>query len=246
MIFEKYAAETSKGPFLENNEDDYSVDVNKKLFMVLDGFGGLNVGDKAAQSVRDDINKFYDDFVADKNMTMSFFYSAQYLIEANALINACMHAHKNLYEKNQKLEISARGGVSGIIGVIADSVLFLLSVGNCSSYLLRSSGLEQLTKIESFKHFSSAFSPSREVEIPMNAFGLFERFSFQSHELRILKNDRILLGSDGAFCGLDSHQLRSIFLEREVESLSEKIKKSFELSNNFGNTDNQTMLALEF
>ena len=39
MIFRKYAAETSKGPFLENNEDDFSVDVNKKLFMVLDGFG---------------------------------------------------------------------------------------------------------------------------------------------------------------------------------------------------------------
>jgi len=214
--------------------------------MVLDGFGGLNVGDKAAQSVRDDINSFYENFVADPNMTMSFFYSSQYLIEGNALINACMHAHKNLYEKNKSLPMSSKGGVSGIVGVISDATLFLISIGNCSSFLLRNSQIDRLNQKESFKHFSAGFNASKEIEIPMNAFGLFERLSFQSHEMRILSNDTVLIGSDGAFSGVNDSSLRTVFDENQRESLSEKIKKSFSLSNNHGNTDNQTLLALEF
>ena len=246
MIFKRYAVETSKGPYLENNEDDYSVDLNKKLFMVLDGFGGLNVGDKAAQAVRDDINSFYENFVTDPNMTLSFFYSPQYLIEGNALINACLHAHKNLFEKNKSLPMPSRGGVSGIVGVIADATLFMISVGNCSSFLLRNSEIDKLNHSESFKHFSAGFNISKEIEIPMNAFGMFERLSFQTQEIRILNNDKILIGSDGAFSGMSDGSVKTIFEDNTTESLSEKIKKSFSLSNNYGNTDNQTLLALEF
>ena len=246
MIFKKYIGDTNKGPYLENNEDEFSVDVNKKLFMVLDGFGGLNIGDEAAKNIKADINHYYDNFFADENMTMPFFFSPQYLIEGNALINACILAHNNLLKKNSEKELSKRGGSSAIIGAVAGSVLIVVSIGNCSGYLLRNGKMESLAKKESFRHFSSSFNISKEIEVPMNAFGLFERFSFQCHETRILNDDQVIFGSDGAFCGMGENQILSLYNGPKEQSLTEKIKKNFYLANQNGNMDNQTLLAIEF
>ena len=42
-----YSARTDSGPFLQVNEDDHDVDLINNLFLIFDGFGGSNVGDKA-------------------------------------------------------------------------------------------------------------------------------------------------------------------------------------------------------
>ena len=52
--------------------------------------------------------------------------------------------HYKLMEINSSKSISSRAGSSALFSVLKDKVLSIVSVGNCSAYLVRSCGVYQL------------------------------------------------------------------------------------------------------
>jgi len=122
---ESYYAKTFQGPYLNINEDDILVDLENRLFAVFDGFGGGSVGDAAVDLAKEKIGSFFSKVSVDPDATMPYFFSPNYLLETNCLINALEIAHAGLIANNKNRPMSERAGVSCLVGIVSDNILSL-------------------------------------------------------------------------------------------------------------------------
>lgn len=245
MNLKAYAAITDQGPLLSINEDVFEIDLKKKIYMIFDGFGGAGLGDKAVDDLKDKIRDFYQKVSLDRESTLPFFYSPAYLLEGNALINAILYAHNDLYKNNISKTISKRAGASGILAVESDSILTIASVGNCCAYLIRKGKITNIFIPDDMYLLSSDSFARHFKTTPSSAFGLFPDLKYQLKEVRVENGDRVILLSDGVHSRLDMDQIHFAMVE-ENKDLKEKINTLFYLSNKRGNLDNQTGMILEF
>jgi serine/threonine protein phosphatase PrpC len=245
MKLKSFATVTHQGPYLQVNEDGYDFDLNDNLFMLFDGFGGSGIGDLCVNDLKVNIKKFYKNIAEDKNATLPFFFSPRYLIEGNALINAMLFCNKDLYEKNLEKEMSKRAGASSILGVVSESVMTLVSVGNCVCYLVRNGKLSQVFVPDDYRYISGDHYSQEFKTMPMGAFGLFSDLHYQVKELRIQEDDKILIMTDGAYARVSEEEVLYSII-KEGESLESKLNTIFNLSNKHGNLDNQSAILLEF
>lgn len=240
-----FSSESHQGPFLNLNEDGYEFDLDNELFMLFDGYGGHGVGDKCVEKLKVDVKKFYNNFISDRDATMPFFYSPKYLLEGNALINSALFTHYELYKENLKKEISARAGASGILMNKADSILTVLSTGNCRAYLLRLGKTTPIFTDDSMQLLRSDNYESHLKNIPLSGFGLFPDLHYQVREVRLTPGDKILLITDGIYGRVEEDELNSV-ISKPTINIKSKIKELFALSNSRGNLDNQSCMILEF
>lgn len=245
MKLKSFAAETSQGPFLKVNEDGYDFDFENNLYMLFDGFGGSGIGDKCVEEIKEVVKKFYLNIVEDKNSTMPFFYSPRYLIEGNSIINASIIAHSKIYKDNQKKEISLRAGASGIIISQAESILSILSVGNCQCFLLRRGKLEKIFVEDSFKLLSKDTREMQFQSIPSSAFGLYSDLHYQVKEVRVKEDDALIVMSDGIYSRLEANEIIAE-IQKPVLNVKTKIQELCKLANLRGNLDNQSCLILQY
>ncbi|MBY0414903.1 MAG: SpoIIE family protein phosphatase [Bdellovibrionales bacterium] len=239
-----YGMQTHQGPHLNLNEDVVEADLINNLFMLIDGFGGSNVGDRAAMLIRDQLKRSFTKIAIDPEATFPFFYSHRYLIEGNALINAFHNAHKAMNRDNEEKTMDNRGGASVIAASIAENILTLVSTGNCVAYLYRKGQLSLEVLPDSLASLSRDSLDSRLQSIPMSGIGLFEDLHYTVRELRVSEGDLIVLLSDGVYSRLVNDEIKNT-IERG-ESELEIIKELFRLSNDRGNLDNQSGIVLQF
>lgn len=240
-----FSAESSQGPFLNVNEDGYSFDFENELFMIFDGYGGNGVGDKCVENLQLKIRKFYQNFIVDRNSTLPFFYSPKYMMEGNALINAALFSHSELYKDNLQKEVSARAGASSIIAAKCESVVSILSTGNCRAYLLRKGKITSIFTEDSFKFLTHDKYESHLKNAPLSGFGLFPDLHYQLREVRVTKDDKLIFLTDGVYGRLDQEEVEASISKHSL-NIKNKIQELFELSNNRGNLDNQTCMIFEF
>lgn len=240
-----YGLLTSQGPHLNLNEDLALADLVNNLFMVIDGFGGSNIGDKAAAIIRDSLKRSYTKITSDPDATFPFFFSQKYLIEGNALINALNVAHQNLTRENENKSMSNRGGGSVVTAALAENILTLVSSGNCGAYLYRKGHLSTEILPDSMKSLSRDRFSSYLHTMPMSGVGLFEDLHYQVKELKLAPGDLIILLTDGVYARLEESEIKYT-VEKNLDSELETIKELFKLSNDRGNLDNQTGLLLQF
>ena len=240
-----YGLLTHQGPHLNLNEDLVDVDLINNIFMVIDGFGGSNIGDMAALLIRDSIKKSYTKIGSDPDSTLPFYYSHKYLIEGNALINSLHTAHKNMTKQNENKSMSNRGGGSVLSAALAENILTLVSTGNCSAYLYRNGHLTNEIIPDSLKSLSRELDTSYLQSCPLSGVGLFEDLHYQTRELKIADGDLVIFLTDGVYARLDESEIKNS-IENNLGNELEVIKELFLLSNERGNLDNQSSLILQF
>ncbi len=245
MEIVNFSAESHQGPFLNVNEDGFEFDLDNNIYMVFDGYGGNNIGDRSVKELQKNISKFYQNFIVDRDSTLPFYFSPKYLMEGNALINAALFSHHHLYKENLTKDVSKRAGASSILAVKSESVLTLLSTGNCRAYLLRRGQIKSIFTEDSFHYLTRDKYDSHLKNVPLSGFGLFPDLHYQVRELRVTKNDKIILLTDGVYGRLDDEEIESS-VSKNTLNIKVKIQELFELSNNRGNLDNQTCMILEF
>ena len=245
MELKKFSAQSHQGPFLDINEDGYDFDFENDLYMVFDGFGGNGIGDLAVDNLKTNIKSFFNNFVKDRNSTLPFFFSQKYLIEGNALINAALLSHEKLYKSNISGDHSKQAGATGIIAVKSESILSILSVGNCRCYLSKKGVIYSIFADDSFRFLNSDLYESHNCQIPLSAFGLFSDLSYQLREIRVSEGDKVLFVTDGVYSRLNDQEILSSISTQTID-INSKIKDLFELANQRGNLDNQTCMILEF
>ena len=240
-----YGLLSHQGPHLNLNEDLAEVDLVNNLFMVIVGFGGSNIGDRAAMMVRDSLKRSYTKIASDPDSTLPFFYSHKYLIEGNALINALQTAHQNVSRDNENKNMNNRGGASVITGALAENILTLISTGNCSAYLYRKGHLSIEVLPDSLRSLSRDRFSSYMHTAPMSGIGLFEDLHYQVKELKISAGDIVVLLTDGIYARLEENEIKYT-LEKNLGNEVEVIKELMKLANERGNLDNQSALLLQF
>lgn len=240
-----YGMQTHQGPHLNLNEDLVEADLVNNLFMVVDGFGGSNIGDRVAMMVRDSLKRSYTKIAVDPEATLPFFYSHKYLIEGNALINAFHTAHQNVNRDNEEKSMDNRGGASVIAAALAENILTLVSTGNCVAYLYRKGHLSVEVLPDSLASLSRDTFQSHLHSVPMSGIGLFEDLHYSVRELKVTEGDLVVLLTDGAYSRLSADEIKYT-LEKNLESEMEAIKELFRLSNDRGNLDNQSAMILQF
>ncbi|QDK40161.1 hypothetical protein DOM21_01530 [Bacteriovorax stolpii] len=240
-----YGMQTHQGPHLNLNEDLVEADLVNNLFMVVDGFGGSNIGDRVAMMVRDSLKRSYTKIAIDPEATLPFFYSHKYLIEGNALINAFHTAHQNVNRDNEQKSMDNRGGASVIAAALAENILTLVSTGNCVAYLYRKGHLTVEVLPDSLSSLSRDTFQSHLHSVPMSGIGLFEDLHYSVRELKVTEGDLVVLLTDGAYSRLSADEIKYT-IEKNLESEMEAIKELFRLSNDRGNLDNQSALILQF
>jgi serine/threonine protein phosphatase PrpC len=240
-----YGLLSHQGPHLNLNEDLAEVDLANNLFLIIDGFGGSNVGDKSVSIIRDSLKRSYTKISSDPDSTLPFFFSHKYLIEGNALINAFHVAHKNVTNENVNKNINNRGGASVIGAALAENILTLVSTGNCIAYLYRKGHLSNEILPDSLRSLSRDRFSSYLHTAPMSAIGLFEDLHYQVKELKISTGDLVILLTDGIYARLEDAEIKYI-IEKNLENELEVINQLIKLANERGNLDNQSALLLQF
>ncbi|WP_127718372.1 PP2C family serine/threonine-protein phosphatase [Halobacteriovorax sp. HLS] len=240
-----YSVHTNQGPYLQINEDDAVVDLKNKLYLIFDGFGGSNIGDKAVAQLKESILKFYTKIGGDPDSTFPFYYSHKYLIEGNALVNSMHLAHANLKKENQQKDLSSRGGASCIAASLADSILTFASTGNCCGYIFRRGVLKRIVHPDSLEALSEDSYEIQFRTTPMSGFGLFDDLHLNVLEHKVIPGDLFVLMTDGAYSRLSNDEIKHII---EVADTNDgtKIDKINELANQRGNLDNQSTIFLQF
>lgn len=240
-----FSSESHQGPFLNINEDGYDFDLDNEVFMIFDGYGGHGVGDKCVEDLKKNIKKFYQNFVSDRDATLPFFYSPKYLLEGNALINSALFTHYELYKENIKKEVPMRAGASGILFSKAESVMTVVSTGNCRAYLLRLGKIIPIFTDDSMQMLKTDNFDSHLKNIPLSGFGLFPDLHYQVREVRLAAGDKIFALTDGVYARVEDDELNAVISKPSI-NIKTKISELFELSNSRGNLDNQSCLILEY
>lgn len=245
MRLKAYAAQTDQGPYLQVNEDGYDFDFDNELFMVLDGFGGSGVGDRAVDKLKQEIKNFYTQISDDPNATMPLYYNPRNLLEGNAILNSLMSAHQNLLKSNLEKPVNQRAGASAIVAVKADSLMVLVGIGNCCAYHFRQGKLSKVITEDTFQYLAKdQFHPKFRTS-PMSALGMYPEMGHQLREIRLAPGDKVVLLTDGVYAQLSEDELLYT-LNRAAPDANERVNSLLKLSNSRGNTDNQTAMILEF
>ena len=245
MRLKAYAAQTHQGPYLQVNEDSYDFDFENDLFMVLDGFGGSGIGDRAVEKLKNEIKQFYTQLSDDPNATMPLYYNPRNLLEGNAILNSLMNAHQNLLKLNIEKPVNQRAGSSAIVAVRSDSIMVLVGIGNCCAYHYRQGVLSKVIVEDTFKLLSKGQLEDRFRTTPMNALGMYPEMGYQLKEVRLVDGDKLLLMTDGFYGSLTEEEILH-HLNRTAPDAHERINSLLKLSNSHGNIDNQTAMILEF
>jgi serine/threonine protein phosphatase PrpC len=245
MRLKSYAAKTDQGPYLQVNEDTYDFDFDNDLYLVLDGFGGSGVGDKAVDRLKNEIKNFYTQMSDDPNATMPLYYNPKNLLEGNAILNSMMNAHQNLLRENFDKPINQKAGASGIIAVRAESMMVLVGVGGCCAYHFRQGRLSKIILEDTFQFLAKNQFDTKFRTFPMNAIGMYPELGHQLREVRISEGDKIILLTDGVYSQLNDDELLYA-LNKISPDANERVNSLLKLSNSRDNTDNQTAMILEF
>lgn len=240
-----YAAQTHQGPHLAVNEDDIDIDLSNKLYLLLDGFGGAGIGDKATKESKETIKTFYTRISSDPDSTLPFFYSYKYLIEGNALINAFHCSHSKILKTNSSLEMSERGGCS-VLGVAqSENVLSFVSTGNCVAYLLRNGSIATVCVPDILGSMQEIETSNTFQSFPLSGIGLFPDLYLTTKEVKVQNGDLIILMTDGIYCRTSPKEVRALVEQNDIP-FNKKISELFNIANTRGNLDNQSAILLKY
>lgn len=245
MRLKAYAAQTHQGPYLQVNEDGYDFDFENEMFLIMDGFGGSGIGDRAVDKLKQEIKTFYTQISDDPNATMPLYYNPRNLLEGNAILNSMMNAHQNLLKANYEKPVNQRAGASAIVAVKADSLLVLVGVGNCCAYHFRQGKLSKVISEDTFQYLSKDQFDLKFRTTPMNAIGMYPELGHQLREVRLAEGDKVILLTDGVYAQINEDELLYA-LNKSSPDANERVNSLLKLSNSRGNTDNQTAMILEF
>lgn len=247
-----YWAGTDIGRKRSNNEDNFLIDKQLRLFVVADGMGGHASGDiasaMAVYGIRDvifaerDIFESYDD-----NDPRSH-------VEVCTLLEYAVHSTCATIHGKAKAEPEKRGmGTTLVVLLVIGARGFIAYVGDSRIYLLRGGIVYQLTEDHSLKNelirmgkiTADEFedSPYASLKNAMTrAVGVYESVEVDTLDFDIIPGDTFLLCSDGLYEYLEDDDIANTLALPDVKEIPGAL---IEVANTRGGKDNITALVVQ-
>ncbi len=198
------AGKSDKGVSRQNNEDNFCVDDDLRLFIVADGMGGAAAGEVASRMaveiIRDHVKRSSagnEPFVGD--------YDKKFSDASNRIASGIRLANQAIYEASQS-NVKWRGMGTTVAAVLLDgSKMSIAHAGDSRIYLIRTSSIIQLTDDHSIvsEQIKSGLLTKEEAEgsevrnIITRALGTTSSMDIDLDEIDLMDGDRVVLCSDG-------------------------------------------------
>lgn len=237
----EYFTITDKGKIRINNEDAYSNIVNNKysLFILCDGMGGHNSGEVASNMAVEAIQKYIED-----NFNLENVYK---------IISDSVHVANDLiYDKAISSPKCSGMGTTLVLTLAIDDRLFFANAGDSRIYLFRDGCLKQLTTDHSYVQNlvneglitkeQAHFHPLRNQIT--SALGTEMSFTLDIDDIKMKKNDLILLTSDGLTDMVDDDDIKDVLNnDYDIKEMTEILTY---IANSSGGRDNITITLAKY
>ena len=207
------------------------------LFILADGMGGHKGGDFASKYLTETM--------------VGYVSRANSCDIVKVLRNAIDLANALILEKSHSDEALRGMGSTLVAGVITGNILTAANIGDSRLYIIRD-GITQVTRDHSYvEELVKAGRITRDSEeyhrkknIITRAVGIDESVSADFFEVELLKNDQILLCSDGLTNMVDDDTILAIISGHG--SLQYKAKTLIETANANGGNDNIAVILIKY
>ena len=231
-----------------NNEDAYiaeQLDSNSVLAVAIDGVGGYEGGEVAAEIAQREIPKYLHDFRNGDRLEL--------------LKQAVIAANNAIYERRQV--DTARPNMSCVLtSVIVDAerkVIDMVHVGDTRLYQFNAGVLTKLSHDHSLVGYREEIGdlteeqamhhPQRNVisrDVGSDMHEVEDRDFLEATEFPLMPNSILLLCSDGLTDLITSRQIISVL--KLESSLEERAQMLIDLANEAGGKDNITVVLVEY
>ena len=207
------------------------------LFILADGMGGHKGGDFASKYLTETM--------------VGYVSRANSCDIVKVLRNAIDLANALILEKSHSDEALRGMGSTLVAGVITGNILTAANIGDSRLYIIRD-GITQVTRDHSYvEELVKAGRITRDSEeyhrnknIITRSVGIDESVSADFFEVELLKNDQILLCSDGLTNMVDDDTILAIISGHG--SLQYKAKTLIETANANGGNDNIAVILIKY
>ena len=233
------SGKTHRGKVRKGNEDALLVDLDRRVFAVLDGMGGAMAGEVASGTARDMMAAFTSEHRDD--------------METRELSEAAIQAANLRVHREAKRREDRQGMGTTVVSCIleSDSRAIIAHVGDSRAYLYRDSRMQLLTRdhtVVADLLAKKIITPSEAEHHPYNNvlsrnLGSKPKAKIDLLELSIQPGDRILLCSDGLTGYASTDAIEQVLGGNEApEDIAENL---IELALRGGGGDNVTALVIE-
>ncbi|MBI4630981.1 MAG: serine/threonine-protein phosphatase, partial [Chloroflexi bacterium] len=215
------------------------------LYIVTDGMGGHNMGEKAssvaARSIAHDIVKnIYFSLLSENNDGDDRPPLQEIMV--NAMVGANQSVTKAVGE----------GGTTGTVAMVFNDQLIIGHVGDSRAYIIASSGLEQLTRDHSLVRRLQELGQITEAEAAVHpqrnvlyrAIGQGDGLEVDTQTLQLSPGMKVLLCSDGLWGLVGDSQMLDII--NSSSTLQIACDRLVEAANIAGGPDNITAILVEY
>lgn len=238
----------------KNNEDNFGIDRDLRLFIVADGMGGHAAGEVASRMAIELIMD-YTRRTATTDEPYLTGYNNRFSRAGNRLSSAIILANQVISDTATKREEWQGMGTTVVAAWLADpdcSQLSIAHVGDSRVYLVRHGELKQLTTDHSLveEQIRGGFMTLEEAKNSVirnmitRALGYRERVTPDIIELLIEPGDKLLLCSDGLNTMLSDLEILNII--RLNANLGAACQQLIDAANDKGGRDNITVVMAGF
>lgn len=239
----KVSSGTDPGCKRKNNEDFLFVDTERNLFIIADGMGGHQAGEKASKLAVETAEQFLT-----KEKISRIICTEGDIKEA---INESIGTANKVILEESRLHRKLSGMGCTIIIAIAEGNLFHIGhVGDVRAYVICEDTISLLTEdhtvinelIKSKRITSEEAKKHPLKHVLSKAVGNKDKVEPDYNQILIKPGDYLLLCSDGLTTMIDDNLIKDIVVEeKDTEKIKEKL---MEKAKEFGGKDNITVILI--
>jgi protein phosphatase len=247
-------ATTTEGLVREHNEDCFSVDEERRLFVVADGMGGHAAGEVASRVAVETVKEFLQS--ADEEATWPYESNPRLSLEGNKLAQAIRVANRRVLEEVGKNE-HYRGMGTTIVALTVrpdeanSEHAYIGHVGDSRTYRIREGKIEQLTTDHSWisaQVESGAISAEAARRHPLRnvitrALGSDEEVEADIIECDVRPGDLFILCTDGLNTMISDEEIlkRALAGANDLKAMCASLVEG---ANEAGGEDNTTVVLV--
>ncbi len=241
----EFYSKTDVGKARKTNQDAVNVKEISDDFVwsvVCDGMGGTSGGDVASRTAVEEVTKYLDRNL-NENKNFEKIKEIMY--------SAVQEANEAIYEKARKDDELSSMGTTVVLCAIVGDMLHVMHAGDSRAYLIDKSGIKQLSKDHSIvqEMIENGEITQKEAKnhprrnIITRALGIEADIKLDYTQIKLQKDDIILLCTDGLTNHLDENQIFKICSNSDFSSVA---KKLVDEANKHGGSDNITVAVIKY
>jgi protein phosphatase len=246
----EFGARTDVGRVRANNEDNYRVVPELKLFVISDGMGGEAHGEVASALAVEGVANHC--LGAANNPSLPFFGERlpELSEKTNRLASALREANKTIHDTAAQNAQHHGMGATLVAAWIDDARLSFAHVGDSRAYLLRDGAFEQLTADHSLvaEQVRQGILTAQEAELSnlrsvlTRALGPHDLVLVDAAERTLQEGDTLLLCTDGLTRMVTDPEIATTLTT--LLSAQAAADRLIELANGYGGEDNSTVIVV--